>query len=265
MRKFVVFLLLFVSVLVVALEMEMLSMGEWGFLSNPAKLFFTEKKGFMGSYKVFSSEGESLGTFTVGFFQSPEAKIAGALYLQRSSAEAFFYKTTLGYSIALEPVKHVKVGVGVNLVQTGSTYELALSGGLYGNLMKDFGYSIYVRDFRIWSSSGDYMGGEYVVELFYETPNGNKAVWSLSFDQETLETGFQFVIGQKQRASIGVFFLNNLENEKKAFKLVLGFYGNVENVAIGFDTHILSDSVSSDRFNKNHYKSGTGVSFSVRW
>lgn len=265
MRKLVAFLLLSLSALVFALEMEMLTMGEWGFLGNPAKLFFTEKKGLMGSYKVFSKDGESLGTFTVGLFQSPEAKIAGALYLQRSSADASLYRTTLGYSIALEPEKHVKVGVGMNLVQTGPSYELTLSGGLYGNLMKDFGYSIYVRDFRIWSSRGEYMGGEYVAELFYETTGGNKAVLSLSFDQEVLETGFQFIIGQKQRASIGAFFLSNLENEKKAFKLVLGFYGNVEHVAVGFDTYFLSDSVSNDRFKKNYYKTGTGVSFSVRW
>lgn len=265
MKKFFVFFLLSISVLVAAIEMEILSIGEWGFLNNPAKLFFTEKKGIMGSYKVSSLDGKSLGTFSVGLFQSPEAKIAGALYLQRSSTETSLYKTVLGYSIAMEPEKHVKVGVGASLVQAGSYTELTLSGGLYGNLMKDFGYSLYVRDFRIWSSRGEYLGGEYVAELFYESPKGNKAVYSLSFDQETLETGFQFVIGQKQRAGIGAFFLSNLESGKKAFKLALGFYGNVENVAVGFDTYILTDSVSSDRFNKNYYKTGTGVSFSVRW
>lgn len=265
MKKLAVFLLISLSVWAVAVEMEIFSIGEWGFLSNPAKLYFTEKKGVMGSYKVFSGDGKSLGTFSVGLFQSPEAKIAGVLYLQRSGTETSLYKTTLGYSIAMEPEKHVKVGVGVSLVQSSSSTELTLSGGLYGNLMKDFGYSLYVRDFRIWSSRGEYLGGEYVAELFYESGKGNKVLWSLSFDQEILETGFQFVIGQRQRAGIGAFFLNNLENGKKAFKLALGFYGNVENVAVGFDTYILTEGVSSNRFNKNYYKSGTGVSFSVRW
>lgn len=113
--KKVFLLILVISTLAVASQLEIFSSsGEWAFFENPARLLSMNKQGVMGSYQVFSGEGESLGTFLVGLFQTPAPNIAGVLYLKRSTLTESSYRTTIEYDAVFSPEESLNVGAGVS-------------------------------------------------------------------------------------------------------------------------------------------------------
>ncbi|ACM23321.1 MULTISPECIES: hypothetical protein [Thermotoga] len=264
--KKIFLLFLIVSGMLLASQLEIFSSsGEWAFFENPARVFTISKQGLMGSYSVLS-DGESLGTFLIGLFQPPEANIAGALFLKRSALESSEYVTSVEYDVALSPEENVVVGAGASLaMDQDGRKKLDLHGGVFGYLLKDVGYSVSVRDFTLWSQEGTYMGGVYTLKLFYDSSRKNRFSYCLQFDQEVLENRIDFVIGKEQKAGLGISMVTNTDTGQNAFKISLGFYANVNNVSIGFDTFVLSSSVSSNPFSEHHYTRGTGIRFAVRW
>ncbi|KAF2960535.1 hypothetical protein [Thermotoga sp. 38H-to] len=265
--KKVFILILAISTLTVASQLEIFSSsGEWAFFENPARLLSMNKQGVMGSYQVFSGENESLGTLLIGLFQTPAPNIAGVLYLKRSTLTESSYKTSIEYDAAFSPEESLSVGAGVSFtMDQEERKEIDLHGGVSGYLFKDVGFGVSVRDFTLWSQKGTYMGGTYLLKLFYDSSRKNRFSYSLVFDQEVLENRIDFTIGSEQKAGLGVSMLSNTKTKEGAVKISLGFYATVNNVSVGFDTFIISSPVSSDPFSEYYYTQGTGIKFAVRW